>query len=60
MRVAESGRIIGRKDSECAHTGVTRIAGTDGYTIEPPAEREYAVDPLGLEKIIPSPCSVVK
>ena len=27
---------------------------TDGYTIGPPAEREYPVDPVGVEKINPS------
>ena len=41
----ESGRSSGLKDSVCAHIGVSNIAGTDGWTMDPPAAREYAVDP---------------
>jgi len=36
--------------------GVRRIAGTDGCTIDPPAAKEYAVDPVGVAIITPSPC----
>ena len=34
-----SGKINGRKDSECGAIGVRRIAGTLLYTMEPPAAR---------------------
>ena len=50
INTEESGRSKGRKDNVCAHMGVSRIAGTDGWTMDPPAAREYAVDPKGKEK----------
>ena len=34
--------------------GVTTIAGTDGCTIGPPADSEYAVEPVGVATISPS------
>jgi hypothetical protein len=34
--------------------GVTTIAGTDGWTIGPPADSEYAVDPVGVATMRPS------
>jgi hypothetical protein len=34
--------------------GVRQIAGTEGNMMGPPAEREYAVDPVGVEMIRPS------
>jgi hypothetical protein len=36
--------------------GVSSIAGTDGCTIDPPAAKEYAVDPVGVAIIRPSAC----
>ena len=35
------------------------IAGTDGWIIEAPAATAYAVDPVGVETIRPSPCTEV-
>jgi hypothetical protein len=52
-------RIIGRKERECGQMGVRRIAGISGWTREPPAEREYAVEPVGVEKIQPSAWTTV-
>ena len=49
MSTEESGSSRGRKERVCAHMGVSRMAGTDGCTIEPPAAREYAVDPGGVQ-----------
>ena len=46
----ESGRSNGRNDSVWAHIGVSKIAGTEGWTMDPPAAREYAVDPKGEER----------
>ena len=34
---AESGKMRGRNESVCGHTGVKRMHGTDGATIGPPA-----------------------
>merc|ERR1719219_2569805 len=39
--------------------GVTIIAGTDGCIIEAPAATAYAVLPVGVETINPSPCTDV-
>ena len=36
----ESGSSRGRKERVCAQMGVSRMAGTDGCTIDPPAARE--------------------
>src|SRR4030042_3254632 len=38
----------------CGHIGVIIIISLFGSTIGPPAEREYAVDPVGVEIITPS------
>jgi hypothetical protein len=35
-----SGKMIGRKESDCVQIGVRRMPGTSGCTIEPPAARE--------------------
>ena len=45
INTEESGRSNGRKDSVCAQMGVSNIAGTEGWTMDPPAANEYAVDP---------------
>ncbi len=36
MSTAESGKISGRNDSECGHTGVNKIDGTSGCTSSVP------------------------
>jgi len=55
-----SGSIKGLKDRECGAIGVKSMAGTLHYTIDPPAAKLYAVDPVGVEIINPSPTAVVK
>jgi len=44
-RSMESLRSMGRNDKVCGQIGVNRMAGMSGWTREPPAEREYAVEP---------------
>ena len=51
---AESGRIIGRQLREWGQMGVRRMAGTEGCTMEPPADMEYAVEPVGVATATPS------
>src|SRR5689334_6184563 len=41
-------------ESECGHTGATTNASTEGVRIGPPAASAYAVDPVGVEIIMPS------
>lgn len=79
------GNTTGRKEMLCGQTGVSRMAGTLGCTIEPPAatywgksggegrwrgeeqehshpdvvRTEYAVEPVGVATITPSPCTAV-
>lgn len=50
----EDGKTSGRKDKLRGHMGVSTIALNEGCTIGPPAESEYAVDPVGVETIRPS------
>lgn len=59
-RTIVSGRIMGRKDSVCAHIAVTRITGFSGCDRDPPAARLYAVEPVGVAMQIPSARTVVK
>src|ERR1039457_5708439 len=49
-----SGTMTGRLVSMCGQMGVRQMAGTDGKIIGPPAESEYAVDPVGVARISPS------
>jgi hypothetical protein len=48
------GKIIGLKLSERGAMGVRRRASASGCEIGPPAEREYAVEPVGVERRRPS------
>ena len=50
----DDGNTRGRKDKLRGHIGVSTSALKDGCTIGPPAEREYAVDPVGVDTIRPS------
>jgi hypothetical protein len=43
----------------CAATGVTISDRTDGDTMGPRAEKEYAVEPVGVATITPSAEKVV-
>lgn len=52
-----SGTTSGRKDSECGAIGVSSAHGTDGATMGPPVDREYAVEPDGVAIISPSACT---
>ena len=40
INTLESGRSNGRNDNVCAHIGVSSMAGTEGWTMDPPAARE--------------------
>ena len=40
--------------SPCAAIGEITTASVSGHTTGPPAEKEYAVDPVGVARIIPS------
>ena len=44
----------GRTTSVCGQIGVATMQSTVGTTIGPPAESEYAVEPVGVERMIPS------
>src|SRR5258706_4728972 len=50
-----SGATTGRKESECGQMGVIATALTPRVTIGPPAARLYAVEPDGVEMMMPSP-----
>ena len=52
----DEGKTSGRNDRLRGHIGVSTIALSDGCTIGPPADNEYAVDPVGVETINPSDC----
>jgi hypothetical protein len=45
---------IGRIDNVCGQIGVNTITSASGLTIDPPADNEYAVDPVGDDAIKPS------
>jgi hypothetical protein len=50
----EDGKTRGRKDKLRGQIGVKTRALSEGWTIGPPADREYAVEPVGVETISPS------
>lgn len=50
------GRISGRKERERGQIGVRRIEGWEGWIKGPEALREYAVEPVGVERMSPSAC----
>lgn len=54
----QPGRTNGRKDRLIGATGVNRRAFTEGCTIGPPEESEYAVEPVGVDIIKPSDCDI--
>lgn len=49
-----SGTTRGRKERECGAMGVSRVPGTEGATMGPPADMLYAVEPEGVAMIRPS------
>lgn len=52
---SESENTIGLDRIENAQMGVIINTGTSGVSIAPPAEREYAVEPVGVQIKSPSP-----
>lgn len=50
----DPGKSSERNERLRGHIGVSKRACTDGCTIGPPQDREYAVDPVGVERIKPS------
>lgn len=55
----ESGMTMGRKERECGQMGVISIAGTEGWTMDPPDEAEKAEEPVAEAMIMPHPCTRV-
>ena len=55
VSVLQSSNIMGLAESECEHIGVTAIHDIFGEIIGPPAESEYAVDPVGVAMTSPLP-----
>src|SRR5512139_1018876 len=56
---ALSGSTIGLFVSVWGQIGVSTMQPVVGYSIGPPAERQYAVDPVGVDTIRPSALNVV-
>src|SRR4029077_3521779 len=54
VTTAVAGSTSGRTASVCGQMAVTTMASTVGTTIGPPADMEYAVDPVGVLTMIPS------
>jgi hypothetical protein len=48
------GKTSGLKERLRGEIGVRSTAGVVGCTMGPPAEREYAVEPVGVDTMIPS------
>jgi hypothetical protein len=59
-RHASLGRRTLRKLRLLGQMGVRRRLGTDGCTMGPPADREYAVDPVGVDTMRPSEMASVR
>ena len=43
-----------RNDNVWGQMGVNTMEGTAGCTMDPPADKEYAVEPVGVPMIMPS------
>lgn len=56
----EEGKTRGRNDKLRGQIGVRTIALNDGCTIGPPADNEYAVEPVGVETMRPSQTASVR
>jgi len=52
----EDGKTRGRKERLRGQIGVNTKALSDGCTIGPPADSEYAVEPVGVDTMRPSDC----
>jgi len=55
-----AGNTNGLNDNDRGEIGVSNKDETRGCTMLPPALREYAVDPVGVETSIPSATASVK
>ncbi len=53
-------RTIGRKERVWGQIGVRRMPGIEGWVSGPPAEREYAVLPVGVLIMQPSAWMMVR
>ncbi len=60
FKITEAGRIAGRKESDRGQIGVKSTESTAGCRIGPPADRLYAVDPVGVDTISPSATTSVR
>lgn len=56
MITDEEGKTSGRKERLRGHMGVRTSALSDGCTMGPPADNEYAVEPVGVPTMRPSHC----
>lgn len=54
LRVPESGSTIGRLDKVCGATGTSNMALSLGCKMGPLTDKEYAVEPVGVDMIKPS------
>ena len=54
------GKQIGRKERLLGAIGTMRMPLTPFWRIGPPADSEYAVDPVGVDIKMPSPAVCVK
>lgn len=55
----EAGNTNGRNERLRGQMGVRTIALSEGCTIGPPADNEYAVEPVGVDTIKPSDWCVI-
>ena len=53
-KVESPSKSTERENSECGHTGVISMQSICGEIMGPPAESEYAVEPVGVAKSKPS------
>lgn len=56
----DDGKTSGRNDKLRGQIGVKTSALSEGWTMGPPAESEYAVDPVGVDTISPSETASVR
>lgn len=54
MTIEDEGNTSGRNERLRGQMGVKTSALSDGWTMGPPADKEYAVEPVGVDTIRPS------
>jgi hypothetical protein len=52
--VRSAGTTMGRCVSACEQMGASTVQSTEGWTMGPPADSAYAVEPVGVERMTPS------